>query len=317
MNKTFIPKLFITFFLFFSFAAEAELLHFNKKEMENSYVFSYQWTNKQKKIDNIEFSLSKTSLFDQFRNFKAYKANLAIKYVNHKIKKHLLKQPLKNITLKYSKYEKENSFIISGKNTSAIRKAELEISRLEKKYFKAYLDKEYYQRFETHDFIAGIKPNHRKIAEQSVQALKSLKPLILNKVSIQNIRQVTDFTLNFIQNIPYSTLESRVQSSGLGFNPPLKVLWENQGDCDSKATLAIAILRSLMPRVKLALIFIKEHALIAVHMPPVGNDFSVDINQETYVLADPTGPSLFSLGEVSEESEMAILQGQYIAEVFK
>lgn len=318
LNKIFfIKKLGVTICLLFSFATAAELLHFNKQEKEDGYLFNYQWLNKQNKIDNMSFNLPKTSLFDLFRHFKAHKPDIATKYVNHKIRKHLIKNPLPDVTLKYSSHQDEHHFTISGKNQKAIDKAKIEIAHLEKKYLLEYLDSHHYQHFETHDQMPTIKPDHQKFAQRSVQALKPLKPLILSKVSIQNIREVTNFTLGFIQSIPYSTLESRTLSSGVGFNPPLKVLWENQGDCDSKATLAIAILRSLMPRVKLAFIFLKEHALIAIQIPPIGDDFSIKINKESYVLADPTGPHLLSLGEISAEYEMTIRQGQYKAEVFK
>lgn len=300
-----------------SLPIQAELLHFGKLEKEDSYEFTYKWKNTNNQIDHLVFNLSKTDLFDQFRNFKAYNPDIATKYVNHKIKKHLIKEPLPDVTIKYSKSKKAHPFIISGRDTEAIEKAKKEIRRLEELYFQAYLNTHYYQRFETHNQVMSIKPDHRKFARESAQALKTLKPLILEKVSIQNIRLVTEFTLNFIQNIPYSTLESRTLTSGLGFNPPLKVLWENQGDCDSKATLAIAILRSLMPRVKLALVFLEEHALIAIHIPPKGDELSIKVNHETYVLADPTGPRKLSLGKVSDESKRLILQGQYVAEVFK
>ena len=302
--------------LLFITSTHAELLDFKKQQQKDNYRFSYQWSNKNNDVDNIEFNLSKDKLFNSFRDFKAYKTDIALKYVNHKIKKLLIKTPLKDVNIKYSSRKGDESFILTGKNANALREAEKKIIQLKQKFFEEYLNENYYQQFETHQHASAIKPNHIRFAQESVSALKNLKPLILNKVSVINIRQVTDFTLGFVQNIPYSKLESRELSSGLGFNPPLKVLWENQGDCDSKATLTLAILRTLMPRVKLALVLLDEHALIAIHIPPVGNDLSIKINQEDYVLADPTGPALFILGEVSASSEMAVLQGQYVAEIF-
>lgn len=306
----------LSIFLLFVFSAHAKLLDFKKQEQENNYLFHYQWSDKNNKIDNINFSLPKDEMFNSFRNFKAYKPAIAEKYVNHKIKKHLINTPLKDVNIKYSPPSSNDSFILTGKNAHALHTAEQDLTDLKKQYFEQYLNKNHYQRFQTHQQKIAIKPDHIRFAKESVAALKELKPLILAKVSVINIRQVTDFTLGFVQNIPYSALESRELSSGIGFNPPLKVLWENQGDCDSKATLTLAILRTLMPRVKLALVLLDEHALIAIHIPPVGNDVAIKINQEYYVLADPTGPKLFSLGEVSQSSEMSILQGQYVAELF-
>jgi hypothetical protein len=119
-----------------------------------------------------------------------------------------------------------------------------------------------------------------------------------------------------VQSIPYSTLESRITSAGAGFNPPLKLLWENQGDCDSKVTLTAALLRSLMPRINIALIFIDNHALMGVNIAAeIGSEeMTIEHNGITYLLAEPTGPALLALGTISEDSQQAILQGQYTIE---
>ena len=144
--------------------------------------------------------------------------------------------------------------------------------------------------------------------------LKIIKPLILEKVSIKNIRKVTNYVLSFIQNIPYSPLDSRISSSGAGFNTPLKLLWENQGDCDSKVTLTASLLRALMPRISMVLVFIDQHAFIGIAIPPNGDEIAIIENGVTYVLAEPTGPALLPLGELAPSSEQAIYNGHYITQ---
>ena len=135
-------------------------------------------------------------------------------------------------------------------------------------------------------------------------------------MSIKNIRRVSNYVLGFIQSIPYSALESRLTSSGLGFNPPAKVLWENQGDCDSKMTLVASILRALMPRLKMALIYIDKHAFIGLAIESRANEVSISFKETNYLLADPTGPALFPIGQLPPESELAITQGQYTIEEY-
>ena len=145
---------------------------------------------------------------------------------------------------------------------------------------------------------------------------KVLKPIILDKVSIENVRKVTDFVLSFVQSIPYSTLESRLTSSGAGFNPPAKLLWENQGDCDSKMTLTATILRALMPRIDMAMIYIDQHAFIGIAIPAEANEISIEYQGVNYLLAEPTGPALYKLGTLAPESELAINQERYVVEEF-
>mgnify|MGYP000666068106 FL=1 len=203
---------------------------------------------------------------------------------------------------------------IKGRDSEVIQKAQQQIIELETEITDEYFENSYYQRFTTYNQIQGIKPNHVKIANMAVEDLKPLKETILEKVSTQNVRNATNFTLSLIQTIPYSKLESRITSSGAGFNPPLRLLWENQGDCDSKVTLTAALLRVLMPRIEIALIFIEQHALIGINMPPLPGEQSIKVDNITYVLAEPTGPSVLALGKISPSSERAIANGHYIVE---
>jgi len=301
--------------ILFCCSANAEQSHFSKTEHDDDYQFSYQWQDINATTQLITFSLAKNIIFDQFRNFKTYKTDLAQKFIRKSIKRRLRKTPLTDVKINFN--NQNNSIDITGKSELKINEAYTAISNMELEISEQYLKDNLYHRFVTHNQVNAIKPDHRRFANLSVDNLKPLKPVILEKVSIKNIREVTDFTLGFVQSIPYSTLESRITSAGAGFNPPLKLLWENQGDCDSKVTLTAALLRALMPRINIALVFIDNHALIGVNIAAeIGSEeMTLDHNGITYLLAEPTGPMLLALGTISDESQQAILQGQYTIEV--
>lgn len=205
---------------------------------------------------------------------------------------------------------------VKGFDEKDIRRAYQQVKALEQQATNEYFKDNYYQPFVNHDNLSGIKINHSDVANASIADFKSLKSIILKKVSIKKIRQVTNYVLGFVQNIPYSSLESRISSSGTGFNPPAKLLWENQGDCDSKMTLMATLLRALMPRINMALVYIEQHAFIGIAIPAKIGDVTVEHQGVKYVLAEPTGPSLYPLGALAPESELAINQGRYIIEAF-
>ena len=193
-----------------------------------------------------------------------------------------------------------------------LKAAYAQIAQLEQDFFAEYLAENFYHSFITHDQIRGVKPDHVRIADDSADDLKPIKPLILDKVSIRNIRQVTEFVLSFVQSIPYSTLESRVTSSGAGFNPPLKLLWQNQGDCDSKLTLTAALLRTLMPRIKMLMVYIDQHAFIGINIPVQGGRIDAHLRQPDLCAGRAYRPrAQLKLGVLAPESEQAILQGRY------
>lgn len=299
-----------------SFELTAKQLTFNKIQQDSHYLFSYQWLDHQKETQAIQFELSAQGLFDRFRDFKSYQANYAQKTILRNMKRQLTKQPLEGVQVLYNRTHGDISIEVRGQDESKVALAYQEIAKLEQAVSKKYYDSIFYHQFSNHDQISAIKVNHAAIANASVSDLKVLKPLILEKVSIKNIRKVTNYVLGFVQNIPYSTLENRMTSSGAGFNPPLKLLWENQGDCDSKMTLTVSILRALMPRIEMALIYIDNHAFIGISIPARAGEMTINHQGSNYVLGDPTGPTLLPLGKLSTDSELAIHQGLYTVENF-
>jgi len=299
-----------------SLSVNAEQISFSKKERDTDYMFSYQWLDQQGDAQNLNFILDKSAIFDRFRNFKSFKAEMANTSIKNALQKKLRSERIKDVIIDFSKNSADDGIKIRGRDSQTVNAAYGKVYQLKQSLTVDYLANNFYQQFTTHDRINAIKPDHVRFANISSEDLKSMKPSILEKFSIKNIRKVTNYVLGFVQNIPYSTLESRVTASGAGFSPPLKLLWENQGDCDSKVTLTAAILRALMPRIKMTLVFIDNHALIGINIPIQPDDVTITVNNFSYVLAEPTGPGLLNLGKIAPESELAIGNGHYIAEPF-
>lgn len=294
----------------------AKQLSFTKKVQENSYLFNYQWLDHDKVRQSINFSLTKSALFERFRMLKPYQSEFAQKTILRTVKKQLRQQPLIGARAVFKQQEGKTVIQVQGQDEDKVSVAYQELKKIEQEVTKEYFNKNYYQRFTTHDQQVGIKVNHVDISQDSVADFKALKPIILDIVSIENVRKVTNFVLSFVQSIPYSTLESRVTSSGAGFNPPAKLLWENQGDCDSKMALTATILRALMPRINMAMLYIDGHAFIGIAIPAASDEVSIEYQGVNYLLAEPTGPALYKLGSLAPESELAIDQGRYVVEEF-
>ncbi len=302
--------------ILFSFHVQAEQLKFSKKQHEELTQFNYLWLDQNKQQQSLSFALPTQEIFSHFRGFKAYKPQFITRFVNKRIHQQLQKQPIKNVQVHFIKNTRGSEISIKGKDDVSIASAYVEIGKLQQQFTNEYLASNNYHRFTAYNQVTGIKPNHVKVANDSVKDLKPLKPLILDKVSAENIRKATNYTLGFVQSIPYSTLNSRRTSSGAGFNPPLRLLWENQGDCDSKVTLTASLLRSLMPRIKMVLVFIDQHALIGIDVKPKAGEATISLDKTTYVLAEPTGPAMYQLGDISPDSKQAVDHGHYAVEKF-
>ncbi len=306
----------LCFSLLVASSLQAEQVSYAKQAQDKPYVFSYRWLDHQNKPQDISFNLSKSALFERFRMLKSYKSKFAQKSILRAIKKQLQLQPLKGAQAFFQHHKGKIKIQVKGLDEKDVNLAYQKIKMLEQQETDKYFKKNYYQPFTNHDGQVGIKVNHIDVANNSVADFKSLKNIILEKISIKNIRQVSNYVLSFVQSIPYATLESRISSSGAGFNPPAKLIWENQGDCDSKMALTATLLRALMPRIDMAMFYIEQHAFIGIAIPEQAGEMMVEHQGVKYVLAEPTGPALYPLGTLAPESELAINQGRYVVEAY-
>ncbi|MDP5040425.1 MAG: hypothetical protein NWQ26_06095, partial [Paraglaciecola sp.] len=119
-------------------------------------------------------------------------------------------------------------------------------------------------------------------------------------------RIYVNLLLSWVQSIPYNELEDRMSSNGAGFLPPLALIRENIGDCDSKSVLTAGLIRSLLPEIKLVMVYLPQHALLGISLPHRSNEQTFNFGGSDYLLMEPTGPALMPLGTVAASSERAI-----------
>ena len=65
----------------------------------------------------------------------------------------------------------------------------------------------------------------------------------------------------------------------------------------------------------MAMVFLPNHALLAVALTPLIDDSTIQIDGRDFVLYDPTGPALLPFGQVSESTQRYLQTGRYQIEV--
>ena len=156
-----------------------------------------------------------------------------------------------------------------------------------------------------------IIPDHLRLMQDSLSTLLPVANALHQKLMNVPSRQSVGYMGHWLQQIPYQDLSDRAKSAGSSFNPPLKLLQENQGDCDSKAVLLAALVRMLLPDVKLAMIYLPQHAMLALQLPVKSSDDAVTIDGREYLLLDPTGPALLPPGEIGPQYRIYTQNGQF------
>ncbi|MDF2179008.1 hypothetical protein P2G88_12175 [Aliiglaciecola sp. CAU 1673] len=292
---------------FFVNDANAQQLSFNKEQTDNSLALSYRWRDADKVEHQIAFNLDKSKIFNQFRNLKSYQPQIAQRYIMVAMQKAAQQVDPRQARVQVRKVGQDVRVEIKGASPLLQQKWEETFRTLRHTAFDDYLATNYYARFQSYLGQEGIKPDHARYSAESAEPLlpaaQALYELLLDN---SQPRAYVNLLMGWLQTIPYSPLENRIDSNGAGFLPPSGVLLNNMGDCDSKTTLAVTLLRSMLPNMPLVFIYLPDHALLGLQLPYREQDATIEIEGMRYLLAEPTGPALMPIGEIAATSKAAI-----------
>jgi transglutaminase-like putative cysteine protease len=96
--------------------------------------------------------------------------------------------------------------------------------------------------------------------------------------------QIAQLVVNFVQHIPYQI----PRDSPFGLLPPAIVVHERRGDCDSKALLALLLLRSLGIESVIVSSNTHKHAMLGIALPTQGT--TIEHEGKRYAMTECTAP---------------------------
>ncbi len=140
-----------------------------------------------------------------------------------------------------------------------------------------------------------IRPAHARLAGQYATLVAPIA-LGLSK-PLEDVRDFAARSLAFVQTIPYEKRDD----DGDTYRRPLAVLDGDRGDCDSKAVLYLAMMKSSFPEVSLALFYVTGHVYVGLEID--GEGTRVQVSGRSYLVAEPAGPGLLDLGELDVRNE--------------
>jgi hypothetical protein len=145
-----------------------------------------------------------------------------------------------------------------------------------------------------------LHPDYRRIARIEAAELDTVVPALRGWLRGLDLRAGLERLLLFTQSIPYDPLRDRADSAG--FLPPLQLLAENRGDCDSKSVLFAALAHRLYPDLDIGMALIPGHAFLVLGLSAEPGDDRLDWSGRAWVVAEPVGPANTRLGELSDQS---------------
>lgn len=301
-----IQLLFITLSIVFSSISQAKQLDFTQAKNGNQTDLNYQWLDHSKKTQNLHFSVDNKTYYGQFRAFRRYRPDLAMRYVEVGLLKALPTISSNIATVRLKKLPQEIQIKVTGSDQAAVLEAKQQASQIQKDTIEQFLADNYYIKYTDSFGQTGIKPDHVRFTMESIPLFDSVAQKLYEKFKATPTRHIINYMLSFVQSIPYNTLENRIESHGAGYSPPNRLLYENQGDCDSKSVLMAALLRSIFSKMGVVIIYLPDHALVGFQIPYQKTDDYVKINGNYYVLAEPTGPAMMPVAKISKSSKRYI-----------
>jgi hypothetical protein len=150
----------------------------------------------------------------------------------------------------------------------------------------------------------GIAVDYKRLVRTSAVRLKPLAEEF-RRICGPSKTGLLEAVYSFVQSIPYRPtppVEEGRYSAGVSV--PLRVLAEDQGDCDSKAVLFAALWLNLSGH-RTILIRVPEHMLVGVTVPIV-RGASMTIQSKPYLLLELTCPGTRRPGQITQYSADAL-----------
>lgn len=299
-----------------SVKASAEQLDFSITDKQDSVRFDYTWTDSKQTIHSISFALPRETIKQNPTLQPNYKPKIAQRYVMVALLKETQKLNPKEARVNLKRQQDAINIEVKSSNPEKAAEVLDNLKTVQQAAFDDYLATHYFTRFTTLFNQRAVKPDHLRYINESVKPMVPVSQAFYEKLAPQsNSRDYFALLLSWLQSIPYNAMDDRVASNGSGFAPPIGLLMQNQGDCDSKAVLASSMVRAFLPTTKMIIVLLPEHALLGVALTPMADDETIEFEGKEYVLYDPTGPAQIPFGEVSDSTKQFIDTGRYQIEL--
>lgn len=288
-------------------------LIFNKSKQGQEMRFKYSWTDHQDFTRDIGFALPLRLINTQ--THKKFIPDLARQYVYIELLKAARKIDPREARVQVQHRGQDLYIQVTSRSENLLEKWQRSMNISQDLAFNQYLSDNYYSQFRSYLGQEAVKPDHLRYIIENQASLLPVAQAVYDKLPTNSeTRAYVNLVLSWVQSIPYNELEDRVTSNGAGYLPPLSVVANNQGDCDSKTVLMASLIRSLLPEVRMSIIFLPNHALLGIVLPFRTNEQTIDIQGVDYLLMEPTGPAKLPLGEVADSSARDIAGNLYSIE---
>ncbi|MCC5825575.1 hypothetical protein [Alkalimonas sp.] len=270
--------------------------------------FHYRWQQQGQTVD-FSFQLPEQSVQQHLSSFRRYSPQLANTLMRQALQQELGRRNTAGMQVELPPTGSPFPLKVKARRAADARELQQQLTAQLQQARQDYLHQIYHTELRLQPNRQVIMVDHQRILADSLQDLLPVAAALQQKFPYTTTREISQFLLDWLQRIPYQSLNERSQSSAAGFLPPLQLIQQHRGDCDSKVVLMAALLRLLLPDVPLVIVYLPNHAVLGIGMQSQSSDQQLRLDGQNFVLADPTGPALQPVGEITARYQLYLQPG--------
>lgn len=240
-------------------SAVVAAMEMQKTIAETTTEFRYQWPPEPE----ISFVLENAQIKTQSGSNRRYSKARADQHIRHQVLLAAVKMQQPGVRVQISTKNLPLRITVNGSDSNKVKTMQQQLQQVQKQAYQSYLKRDFYYLMKSPTGEKFVIPDHVRAMRQSLSALQPVSKAFVDLYGNNNIRQIAGKINQWIQQIPYQDLSDRQTSAGSGYSPPLTLLVDNAGDCDSKAVLFAAVLQNIFPKISIGVLYFPDHAVVA------------------------------------------------------
>lgn len=264
---------------------------------------------------SLRFKLE-NKLLNQYRGMRRYMPHMADQAVRHALLRKAAALQHQGVRIQFSPPNLPLQYSVQATEPEKAQQMMATLAAEQNKALNDYLAKGYYYLLDDPVKGKGVIPDHLLFMQDALGQLQPVADAFIANYGKNNIRQIAAQLTAWIQQIPYRDLDNRLESNGNGYAPPVQLIFDHSGDCDSKAVLWATVMRLIFPTLMIKIIYLPNHAVIAAQVPATETEQVIDFADSSLLLIDPTGPAQLKLGQVGDEYQAALQSKQFSQRTF-
>ncbi len=306
LKRLICPGIFALLVLAITVTAEAGQSFFQAGPTGHMLQFNYRYKNYNDGIEELFFLLNRKAVNLAQNQFYPFDNGEMQDYVIEYLRGQANSIPGVEIEIRHN--GGDISFHAQGRSQEQVQAALDKMRLYSENAQDQYIASRYFIKDTSGKYVM---PDHMRIAQESAASMRPVGKALAQNMTRRTPRDYVNAALNFLQSIPYDTLQDRAHSNGAGFAPPLAMLAINRGDCDTKSVALIALMKTMQPQIPAVLVYTTNHAFVGFALATESGDRILTIEGRAYVLAEPAGPGLYPLGKIARESIADLDKGNF------